>query len=563
MVTRAATLSRRDVLAAFLGAPVALEACRRPRRAEYGGEIVGGAADLGHHLRAPPEALARALAAAGRAGAPVERTGVVVVGAGPAGLSAAWRLVRAGVRDVVVLDLEPVAGGTSRAGRNGVGGYPWGAHYVPVPMPDNRALVTLLDEMGLLEGRDAQGRPLVAEQYLVRDPDERVFRDGAWHEGLYLREGASDEDLAELRRFQSEIDRWVAFRDARGRRAFGLPAAAACSDASEPAALDRVTMAEWMDAAGLRSERLRWLVDYACRDDYGLRAREASAWAGLFYFASRQERPGAPAAELIAFPEGNGRFVAHLAAVVERATGAPVRTGQLVLDVDVREGGGVAVTAFDAAWRAARVIHADRAIVAVPRFLAGRVVAPLRRAPPAYLGAFTYAPWMVANVTLRDRPRYEGAEPAWDNVLYDSPSVGYVSATHQALRDHGPTVLTYYFPLAGRDVRAERARLLSAGWAEWADVVVTDLARAHPRIESLVERVDVYRWGHAMVRPVPGLMWGGARAAAAAPIDERIFFAHTDLSGLALFEEAQYHGIRAAEAVLAARGDPPGGSLIG
>ena len=61
------------------------------------------------------------------------------------------------------------------------------------------------------------------------------------------------------------------------------------------------------------------------------------------------------------------------------------------------------------------------------------------------------------------------------------------------------------------------------------------------------------RWGHAMIRPRPHFVWGGDRAAAARPY-RGIHFANTDLSGLALFEEAFDHGVRAAEEVLAARG---------
>jgi hypothetical protein len=61
------------------------------------------------------------------------------------------------------------------------------------------------------------------------------------------------------------------------------------------------------------------------------------------------------------------------------------------------------------------------------------------------------------------------------------------------------------------------------------------------------------RWGHAMIRPRPGFVWGGARAAAQKPF-RGIHFANTDLSGLALFEEAFDHGLRAAEEVLKARG---------
>jgi hypothetical protein len=63
------------------------------------------------------------------------------------------------------------------------------------------------------------------------------------------------------------------------------------------------------------------------------------------------------------------------------------------------------------------------------------------------------------------------------------------------------------------------------------------------------------RWGHAMIRPRPGFVWGGARRAAARPY-RAVHFANSDLSGVGLFEEAFYHGVRAAEEVLAARGAP-------
>src|SRR5690606_25642807 len=103
----------------------------------------------------------------------------------------------------------------------------------------------------------------------VRDPDERLFYKGHWYEGLYPRAGASRDDLSQLARFHREVDAWVAFRDAKGRRAFTLPMAKGSDDA-EVTALDRISMADWLDAKGFTSQRLRWYVDYACRDDYGL-----------------------------------------------------------------------------------------------------------------------------------------------------------------------------------------------------------------------------------------------------------------------------------------------------
>jgi hypothetical protein len=52
------------------------------------------------------------------------------------------------------------------------------------------------------------------------------------------------------------------------------------------------------------------------------------------------------------------------------------------------------------------------------------------------------------------------------------------------------------------------------------------------------------RWGHAMISPRPGFIWGSERQKAVKPY-RSIHFAHTDLSGIALFEEAFYHGLTA------------------
>ena len=150
---------------------------------------------------------------------------------------------------------------------------------------------------------------------------------------------------------------------------------------------------------------------------------------------------------------------------------------------------------------------------------------------------------------MKDRPATRFAKDfplSWDNVLYESPSLGYVVATHQKGIDYGPTILTYYYPMC-EDPNG-RTTLFNYDWKQLADVCLTDLARAHPDIYDLTERIDIMRWGHAMISPRPGFIWGAERKKAIRPY-RNIHFAHTDLSGIALFEEAFYHGLRAAEEV--------------
>ena len=534
--------SRRDVLAALLGAPAvaALGGCES-RVPLPGGELVGGSEVLGHALRdqkAPPVPPADGWT----------RAAVVIAGAGVAGLAAAWRLARAGMRDFVVLELDRAPGGTAQSGRSPVTAYPWGAHYIVAPLAHQRALIALLGEMGALDGVDRDGHPIVREELRCREPEERIYHHGRWYEGLYMHAGESEQDRVDLTAFLREVDRWVAWRDGSGRRAFALPVSSA-SDDPEVTALDRESMSEWLDRRRLHSPRLRWLVNYACRDDYGMRAADTSAWAALLYFASRMRAPGAESQPVVTWPDGNGRLVAHLAA----SAAGRVRLGAAVCDVAPRDG-GVDVVAIDGGGRPFGV-RAEQVIFAAPQMVARRAVRPLRDDPPAHAAEFEYGAWMVANLHLEGRPdEPAGGFPlAWDNVLYRSPALGYVVATHQSGRDHGDTVLTYYYPLADGTPAEARRHLLGADQADWAEVVLADLGRAHRDLRRRVRRLDVMRWGHAMVRPRPGFVWGGARQAASRPL-RGIHFAHSDLSGVALFEEALDQGVRAAEEVLAARG---------
>lgn len=529
-------LTRRELLLSFLGPAVAAAACRggRPASLPFDGVIAGADDGLGHRLRD-----------GFRPGPEVEsRASVVVVGAGMAGLSAAWRLSRAGLEDYRVLELGAAPGGTAVGGANAVSAFPWGAHYLPCPLPHARAVGLLAREMGAAE-LSAEGGLVFDEAQLCRAPQERIFVADRWYEGLYPRAGATRADLDELARFQAEVKRLSELRDGRGRRAFAVPMAHGSDDA-ELVALDRQSMAEWLASRRLDGERIRWYVEYGCRDDYGTTLADTSAWAALHYHASRTEHGGPD--DLLTWPEGNARIVAHLA----RVAGRRLSAGVLVTEVRPLAR-GAEVVAFRPGGGPCERIVADHVILSVPRVVAARLLSDPRLAAEAR--AFEAGAWLVANLTLRRRPRSRGFPEAWDNVLYGSRSLGYVVATHQSDRHGGPpgaTVWTWYLSLVQHDAAEAHRWLAGLSWREAAELVVADLRRAHPDVEQCIERLDVWRWGHAMIRPRPGFVFGPVRRQAHLPLGD-VHFAHTDLSGLPLLEEAQYHGIRAAEEILARR----------
>jgi len=440
-----------------------------------------------------------------------------------------------------VLELEKEAGGTARSGKVDPVGYPWGAHYLPVPFQENGELIELLDEMSLLEGRDAQGEIVVKEQYLCREPEERLFYKGRWYEGLYLNAGASDDDKRQYSEFQRQIDYWVNWRDGSGRRAFVVPVAM-CSVDPTVTSLDKISFGEWLRQNGFTSERLVWYCDYACRDDYGLKLDQTSAWAGLFYFCSRVRKSGAESQPFITVPEGNGQFVDHFYDVVDN-----VETSQMVVSIIPNEK-GVDIIYLDGS--SLRGIHSQKVIFASPMFTAPYVIRGFREDQPFAAGEFQHNAWFVANLFLKDRPkpRFTKDFPlSWDNVIYESPGLGYVTATHQKGIDYGPTILTYYYPMCAEE--NGRSKLFNYDWHDLADVCLTDLSRAHSDIYELTTRIDIMRWGHAMISPRPNFIWSGVREKAMKSY-KNIHFAHTDLSGIALFEEAFDHGLRAAGEIL-------------
>jgi hypothetical protein len=361
--------------------------------------------------------------------------------------SIARRLRAAGLTQVQLVELDDRLGGTARQGESPVTRFPWGAHYVTAPLADDTLTIGVLDELGAIEGRDALGHPIISERFGCREPDERLCVDGRFHEGLTPPAALDPHDEHDLRRFEGIVDELGALVDATGAPAFALPRARSSRDAVL-LGLDRLSFREFLQQQGLTSPHLHWLCDYAVRDDDGVDIDEASAWAGLFYFCARR-RPGVEERGVVTWPEGNGALVTTLA----RHLPLPALVDHAVVDIRAT-GGGALVTVLDRAG-ALRALPARHVVVATPRFVAARLVEPLRRAPPAWLASFSTSAWVTANVHLRERPKDMGLPFAWDTVALDSAtpygaSLGYVNATHQQGRDHGPTVWTWYLPLTGR-----------------------------------------------------------------------------------------------------------------
>lgn len=442
---------------------------------------------------------------------------VVIVGGGIAGLSAAWRLNKRGFKDFVVLEMNDQAGGNSRWGENEVTAYPWAAHYVPVPGPKAIYVRELFEELGVLKDGEWE------ERYLCFAPQERLFMYGRWQEGIEPAIALTAKDREQFQRLEDQI---LQFR-ATGK--FTVPMDVGLSQSNVD--LDRISFADWLREQRMDSKVLNWYMNYCCRDDYGATTDQTSAWAGIQYFASREPEEKGP----LTWPEGNGWIVRRL---LERV-GQFVRAGQMVHRV-VPQKSWATVFAGDTEYQAEFVIFA------APTFLGPYLIEGSAR-----LHDFEYSPWLTANLTLDRIPASYGGDPTWDNVFMESPTLGYVDATHQSLRSYiDRTVWTFYWALAEGTPAQNRQLLLERNWSDWKEAILHDLERVHTDIRRCVSRIDIMRWGHAMARPRPGAIFSAERIRLRQP-QGRIFFANSDLSGFSIFEEAQYRGVAASDAVLA------------
>ena len=529
-----AAVTRRDFVAGLAAtAPISLTACPK-QKVPPTVSFVGQAPERGHIIRDRAQSIHRV--------AETIRTKILIVGGGAAGAAACWRLARAGFRDYLLAELEPVLGGTARSGSTERSAYPMGAHYLPSPHPSFKELHTLLEDLDVIVSRDRDGTPDFDPRVVCRAPVERHRYRGKWDEGIYPAAGQTPDEEAQWARWQAHLRTFDDKTGKDGRRLFDLPLDRSSTDLRH---LDRISAAQYLDQLGFDSWRLRWTVDYSCRDDYGCRLEETSAFAMLHHFLARGLEDEHDRV-LLSWPEGNARLVDEMIARAD--LGDRRRPDHAVLRIDPDSG---RAHAYDIANDRTIAIDADVILWAAPRF----VLAHVLHADPLPRGALSYTPWLVANVELDRRPAGIGAPLSWDNVAIDADHLGYVVATHTenlVQTTHSGTVITFYEPLTAPDpttLTKRRTDLLTGTSAHWAAHVTAALDGMHPGITPSIRRLDIARWGHAMVRPIPGLLFGETLKRAATPIG-KVLPCAADVGGLPLFEQAFTLGLRAAEEAL-------------
>jgi monoamine oxidase len=526
--------------AALIGAGALLQQCAYTADKRITGGIVGANSQLGHLLKIansqPPTAQVN--------------VDTVIVGAGISGLSAARSLWQQGHTHFLLLELANNIGGNAISSSNNVSAYPWGAHYVPLPNNNLQQYLSFLKDCGVITGYDAQGLPVYNDYYLCFAPQERLYINGHWQEGIVPHFGIPQNERQQTTRFLAQMEQLRQAIGADGKPAFAIPAHTSSTDTTYTQ-LDKLSMEQWLNTNGYTAPSLHWYCNYCCRDDFGSTLAHTSAWAAIHYFAARKGlAANAPPQSVLTWPQGT----AWLAQQLCQAYAANIKTGQLVLEVLETEN-GVQVKVMDAATKKITQVLARQCIMAVPQYAAARMLPQHPQRLAMVSNHFVYQPWMVANITTAPWPERNGAPLSWDNVLYQGKALGYVNACHQLVQQKTPAyVFTYYYPInhkAARDARKEAAQMQ---YDDWVKQILADLSAAHPKLQQYIRHIDIWLWGHGMISPGVGFMQHPVRRQLQQPINNKLFFAHSDLAGISIFEEAFYQGIEAAELVLKAAG---------
>ena len=465
----------------------------------------------------------------------------LIIGGGITGLSAARSFHQKGITDFLLIELEDKIGGNSIGGENTYSKYPLGAHYLPIPNASNTALLKFLEEENIIKGFNEANEPIFDEDQLSFAPQERLFIKNFWQEGLVPTYGLSPEELNEIDRFFELMKNFQVLKGTDDLFVFDLPMQFASNHHSYKY-LDNLTMEDWLKQENFSTQPLLEYINYCCRDDYGTGIKQTSAFAGIHYFAARKHDFKAYQNLVLTWQEGNQRLVNHLAKYVENK-----HLNQHLVYQIIPKNDFVEVLVYDEKRDVSKKIIAEKVISCAPQFI-NQYFFPTRK---EFTKQFNYAPWLIATITLNKLPFADGAPLSWDNVIYQGKGLGYVFAQHQSVGQYkSPFVLSYFHSLEGEDLGILRKKMYKMTDDDWKDFILEDLSKAHFNIKDEIVSIEIYRRGHGMISPTKGFLFSDEKEQLKKNINDQIYFAHSDLSGISVFEEAFYQGISVVDEVL-------------
>lgn len=507
----------------------------------------------GHKLRDRAKSASSASTEQPNRQAPTHRVRTCIIGSGIAGLSASWTLHEAGDHDQLILagpELHGNAAGLTLGGKR----CPTGAHYLPLPSRESTHVRQILAKMGVLQDGLLSDKPRYDESVVVHSPSDRLLLNNQWQAGLQSASLLDTESAAQSDRFVRLTKDLSSAKGRDGRRLFVVPIVMSSSD-PQWLVLDMLTFDQWLNQERFTSISLRWYLDYCCRDEFGAGLQEVSAWAGLHYFCSRSgHASNAEDGAVLTWADGLSPIAHFLGSQatsrqqISNAMAFHIQRSTLgqELTVDVH-----ALLTDASGKQLPMVIRAQRVIVATPLAVTAQIDPELRLSFPSITQTLpTAQSWLMGNFQFA-RPLVErdGQGLSWDNLVYQSKGLGYVNAGHQALRvdqSLGP-ILTTYHAMADQTPAQTRQWLSQASPEQLVALASQDLVAAYgDRFWQHLTHAHITVRGHAMASPQVGFL-GNRLNQQLREQTGSVMYAHADLSGYSVFEEAAWWGVRAGQ----------------
>jgi hypothetical protein len=445
---------------------------------------------------------------------------VVVVGGGISGLTAAYELAKAGRRVTLVEQAEEI-GGNAKSAKWGSIDYSIGAAYFTRP-DEGDPLETLYREIGVLDRA-------------VQVPKGEALWSGKLVEGFW---GGATQSGAAVDSTKSVADTLRRVYDDRYPDIPWTKQTAGWSK-SQFERMDRLPFSTYLEQLEAPTH-VRQFCEYYCWSSFGGSATEISSYAALNFIT-------AEFGDILALPGGNAGVARALADAL-RAKGASLVTHHFVGAVKQGDD-GVEVVALDG--DVVRRFPARSCVVALPRFIAGRIVEGFGDDRRALVAQMKWRAYVVANVLLSKRPGVEWYD-AYRVEELDPRDIGWtdlIVADFVASQKSDHCVLTAYRALPYDGGRTEL--LTHDDFPRHREKVRRDLLPwlgALGLTEDDIVDINLARWGHPLVLAQPGQLASGRLEALSKPLG-RVAFAHQDRFGVPAIETAIQAGMAAAAEV--------------
>lgn len=526
-------INRRNVLKVFVGVPTAFsmnhiyqnwELNNVPISLKYPGLING-------HLIRDKKIIEKS-------SSKNNETDILIVGSGISALTACWKLIQLKYKGKITLVTGDELFGNSSDTKINNNFYPTGAHYLPLQNQESIHTRELLKFFNIIKKDEFSEYPTYNDEYLVYSPMERVLLDNKWNDGVYHKTNITNKFFNTIKKYKNKIGK-------DNNKLFAIPLELSSYEEKN---LDLISFKEWLINNNFVDEELWNHLNYCCKDDYGINIDQTSAWAGIHYFSGRTGKCKNTKAETILTWENGNAFLAKTIFnyIKDKIT---IINGS-AFNIDKKDNFNISILEHN---KNITNINAKKLLIATPlhivNYLFNKKIFNENIIPE-------HSVWLVSNFVFKDLPKekYTGIQLSYDNVIANSTSLGFVFTHNQSLDiSIENKVLTTYVCLSDQSMKSSRKQVLKMSKEEILKLASKDLITAYGHnFYSLLSSVEITIRGHAMPFPNVGFLTRNQslKLKTNELEKENLFFAHSDLSGISIFEEASWQGYCVAKKML-------------